>query len=111
MSESAPEPTALPTSTTNFDAYRPSIRSLSVTKNFTGEKLDHAKSNWSQWSRQFLITLALNSLKGYVKGTVKKPQESAEPCAHCNWLKNDELALNLILENIDEWEQEFVTEA
>src|SRR6266478_1318072 len=99
-----------PKSKAEIDAYRPSIRSLSISKNFSGEKLSHDKSNWQQWNRQFLITLALNSLKGYVKGTVNKPDES-EPRARANWLENDELALHLILENVDEHEQEYVAKA
>jgi hypothetical protein len=100
-----------PKSKVELDAYRPSIRSLSISKNFSGEKLSHDKSNWQQWNRQFLITLALNSLKGYVKGTVNKPDKNAEPRAHANWLKNDELALHLTLENINEHEQEYVADA
>src|ERR1700759_5112776 len=94
-------------SKTALDAYRPCIRCISISKNFTGEKLNHDKSNWQEWSRQFLITLALNSLKGYVKDTVKKPDENIEPRAYANWLENDELALHLILENIDIHEQQY----
>ena len=64
-----------------------------------------------EWSRKNLILLALNSLKGYVQGNIAKPCETTEPHAHNNWLANDDLAFNFVLENIDEWEQEFIMDA
>ncbi|KAM6501609.1 hypothetical protein JOM56_001586 [Amanita muscaria] len=97
-------PGSEPKTSQELDAYRPSVRSLSITQKFSGEKLDQDKGNWQQWNKKILITLALNSLKGYVKGTTTKPDANKEPHAHTNWLGNDELAHNLILDNIDECE-------
>ncbi len=54
------------------------------------------------------IALGLNRLKGYVKGTITRPAATTEPRAHANWGENDDLALNFILQNIDESEQEFI---
>jgi uncharacterized membrane protein AbrB (regulator of aidB expression) len=60
-----------------LNAYHLSIQSLSITKNFTRKKLDHTKSNWQQWNKQFLITLTLNSLKGYILSHNLMPPHNA----------------------------------
>ncbi|KAF8331779.1 hypothetical protein F5887DRAFT_1175828 [Amanita rubescens] len=64
------------------DTYRPSIPRLSISQTFAGDRLDH--------------------------GTITRPAATTEPRAHANWGENDDLALNFILQNIDESEQEFV---
>ena len=96
-----PPPSSLP----DVDAYRPLITKLSVSQSFTGDKLDYAKSNWTTWSTKILIKLALNGLKGYITGTASCPLATSEPRAHANWLHNDELAFNFILDNIEDREQ------
>ena len=99
-----PPPSSLP----DVDAYRPLITKLSVSQSFTGDKLDHAKSNWTAWSTKILIKLALNGLKGYIMGTASCPLATSKPHAHANWLHNDELAFNFILDNIEDREQTLV---
>ncbi|KIL66552.1 hypothetical protein M378DRAFT_160545 [Amanita muscaria Koide BX008] len=93
-----------------IDTCSPSIPRLYISHPFTGDKLDHINRNWNDWRRQILITLTINGLKRYVQGTTMCPSDS-EPHAQSNWRKNDKLAFNFILLNIDTQEQEFVDNA
>ncbi|KAM6491094.1 hypothetical protein JOM56_013333 [Amanita muscaria] len=44
------------------DTNRPSVPRISISQSFAGEKLDHLKSNWRDWSDEFHIALMLNGL-------------------------------------------------
>jgi hypothetical protein len=102
------DPRTITSSASDVDGLKPAITRLSITQSFPGEKLDRQKSNWKAWSRQIRIYLSLNGLDEYVNGTLEQPPIATEPRAHVNWQRNDHLAYNYLLQNVDENEQEYI---
>ena len=90
------------------DESHPSIILNRSSTPYAGEKLSKAKGNYHQWYEDMLIHFMGNCLFDYIEGDTTTPSTTLEPCAHKNWLANDQQAWSIIAGSIDPSEQTYI---
>jgi len=72
----------------------PTVRLLTVSTLFPGEKLDKELSNWIAWKQAMFQYMGTSRLIRYTKSNAKsfRPDQVLDPIGYDNWTQNDECA-------------------
>jgi hypothetical protein len=72
----------------------PTVRLLTVSTLFPGEKLDKELSNWIAWKQAMFQYMGTSRLIRYTKPNAKsfRPNQFLDPIGYDNWIQNDECA-------------------
>jgi hypothetical protein len=83
-----------PTSPPPVTAAVPTVRLLTVSTLFPGEKLDKELSNWIAWKQAMFQYMGTSRLIRYTKPNAKsfRPNQFLDPIGYDNWVQNDECA-------------------
>ena len=83
-----------PPSDSPTTAVVPTVRLLTVSTLFPGEKLDKELSNWVAWKQAMFQHMGTSRLIRYTKPNAKTfcPSQTLDPVGYDNWIQNDKCA-------------------